>query len=64
MHNLREVHCAFDRNRLLERVPDGNETGTPGGTPLRNDGGARRKFSKTPLKGARISFCGRGFEFM
>ena len=31
--------------------------------PFENDGGARRKFSKTPLKGTRISFCGRGFEF-
>ena len=37
---------------------------SPGGLPYENDGGAHRKFSKTPLKGTRISFCGRGFEFI
>ena len=32
--------------------------------PYENDWGARRKFLKAPLKGTRISFCGRGFEFI
>ena len=40
---------------------------TPGGggvLPHENDEGTRRKLSKTPLKVTRISFCGRGFEFI
>lgn len=41
---------------------------TPGGggvvLPHENGEGTRRKLSKTPLKVARISFCGRGFEFI
>ena len=37
----------------------------PGGVlPYENDGGARRKVSRTPLKGTTISFCGHGFEFI
>ena len=38
---------------------------SPGGVfPYENDGGCRRKFLKTPLKGTRIPFCGCGFEFI
>ena len=40
---------------------------TPGGggvLPHENDEGTRRKLSKAPLKVTRISFCGRGFEFI
>ena len=40
-------------------------TDDPGGVlPYENDGVARRKFSKTPLKGTRISRCEGGFEFI
>ena len=30
-----------------------------GGTPYKSDGGARRKISRTPLKGTRVLFYGR-----
>ena len=45
-------------SKLLTRVY------SPGGIlPFKNDEGARRKLSKRPQKGTRISFCGRGFIF-
>ena len=51
-----------DANYLL-----GNDRGcsvsalhsSPGVLPYKSDGGARQKFSKTPLKGTRILFYGR-----
>ena len=36
------------------------ELRTPGGLPYKNDGGARRKFWKEPLKATRNSITGRG----
>ena len=41
------------------------QRGVGGGVlPYENDGDARPKCSKTPLKGTRMSFFGRGFEFI
>ena len=36
-----------------------SEDKPPGGLSYKNDGGARRKFLKEPLKGTRISISGR-----
>ena len=33
--------------------------GGGGATPYKSDGGARRKISRTPLKGTRVLFYGR-----
>ena len=50
----------------FNRVPrmESHSRGGEGVLPHENDEGTRRKLSKTPLKVTRISFCGRGFEFI
>ena len=37
--------------------------GCSGGLPYKKDSGACRKFSKEPLRGTKILFCGRGSKF-
>ena len=45
--------------RSTDSIPGGGG-GVGGGLPYQNDGGARLEFSKTTLKGTRISFGRRG----
>ena len=75
-HNLLAYNCPalcaiymYLRSGLFisSVIGQSDNFGPPGGggvLPYENDRGACRKFSKTPLKGSRISFCGHGFEFM
>ena len=38
--------------------------GGGGHSPMKMTGVLVENFQKTPLKGTRISFCGRGFDFI
>ena len=48
-----------DKQDLSWKVSDLSQS-FPGGTPYKNDSGARQKFSNERLKVTRISISGRG----
>lgn len=73
MINIHVIHIAFTYNVQHVETPDKHPCVTtccyhlvrnPGRIPLqKQQGHVCWKFSKTPLHGTRISFCGSGFKF-